>query len=340
MTMASDRGRISSIDTMRVMAILGVIAIHAHPLANVRLGSSPVSVGDCLDFAGRFAVPFFLAAAGYFLAGRAGSAAPTNAALKKLTLRLLAIIGFWYGLYLLLPSDWESVRTHGYLRVVAWNSAGLLEHPSRWLTGPRGHLWFLPALLLGTLHVALAQRLLKHFAVVYLAALYLFNLAHGPYAAILGTTPTPIPGGLTGTPLAIFLGMGLVDQRYRFSARQALLILVAGVLSMIGEASWLWHAHRVPVQGHDFLLGTPLLVVGLLGSCLAAPAWSSRTPLPGWGRYTLGVYGIHVAVIEFLDARATGPLPWELSKTFIIYAISLGIVWCLTRVPGLRRLLT
>lgn len=325
---------------MRVVAILGVIAIHAHPLANVWMGNSPVSAGDCLDFAARFAVPYFLAASGYFLVGRDGTATLTDAALKRLTLRLLAIIGFWYGLYLLLPTDWEAVRTHGYLRAVGWNAAGLLEHPSRWLTGPRAHLWFLPALLLGTLHVALAQRVLKHFAVVYLAALYLFNLAHGPYAAMLGTTPTPIPGNLTGPPLAIFLGMSLVDQRYRLSAQQSVLILTAGVLMVIGEASWLWHAYETPVRGHDFLLGTPLLIVGLLGTCLAVPTWSSRTSLPGWGRYTLGVYGIHVAVIEFLGAQATGPLPWELSKTFIIYAISLGIVWCLARAPKLRRLLT
>ena len=95
-------------------------------------------------------------------------------------------------------------------------------------------------------------------------------------------------------------------------------LFIGGTVATFVEAWTLLHIYGVPLEGMIFYLPRPFQVWGLLNLLRSYPSWAVGTPLPQWGRYTLGVYAGHVAVMEVLGAREGGGLLWEFLKTPLV----------------------
>jgi len=335
--------RIHSLDAIRTVAILGVVAIHCDPFTGRMLGPEWTLLGSLIDLLSRFAVPFFLVTAGYFLGVKSREGRPPLLFVASFAWRLLGLTLFWYAFYIFWPVDWQASIDHGFLRVAYWNATSLFGSASRLLDGPRVHLWFLSALLIGGLHIALLWSTVRtRFVIFYVVALYALGLTNGAYSAIpeVAAFNPSLSGRLALPPLLIALGWSVATRSNLVRPAAALTLFLTGTALFVGEAWFLHQAYGVPLSGHDFLLGTPLQAVGLLALAVAHPDWGAKTPLPTWGRYTLGVYAAHVAVMEALGARAPGDnLAWEASKPLFVYVLTLALVVGLSRIRVLRRVM-
>ena len=108
---------------------------------------------------------------------------------------------------------------------------------------------------------------------------------------------------------------------------------------MLLEAVWLHVRFAVPLSGHDMLLGTPFQAVGLMALALSRPDWGASTPLPTWGRYTLGVYTAHVMILELFHLHEFYGFFWEFAKAPVIFATTIIMVMLLSRLSILRPVL-
>ena len=68
------------------------------------------------------------------------------------------------------------------------------------------------------------------------------------------------------------------------------------------EVFALWKFYDVNPLGHDYLLGTLLFGVGLTAYVLSLPINTyDNSLLAKWGKYTLGIYLLHVLIIDVID---------------------------------------
>jgi len=332
-------GRMPSIDAARAIAIFAVLAIHCDPFIGRVYSLGEVSAGELIDLAGRFAVPFFFVVSGYLLGERCRKSGRDLRVVSGFAGRLAGLVLFWYAFYLLWTPDWNAAWEGGWIRLAYWRAAALFGDGWSLLAGPRAHLWFLPALLIGTLHVFAVMRVKRRVpCLVYFALLYAMGLGAGAYAdhPLLGPLSPGVPGGLMCAPLIIATGWWSAGGTVRMGRRVACFLFIGGTVATFVEAWTLLHIYGVPLEGHDFLLATPFQVWGLLNLLRLYPSWAVGTPLPQWGRYTLGVYAGHVAVMEVLGAREGGGLLWEFLKTPLVYLLTLSVVGLLARWPRVR----
>lgn len=191
-------GRMPSIDAARAIAIFAVLAIHCDPFIGRVYSLGEVSAGELIDLAGRFAVPFFFVVSGYLLGERCRKSGRDLRVVSGFAGRLAGLVLFWYAFYLLWTPDWNAAWEGGWIRLAYWRAAALFGDGWSLLAGPRAHLWFLPALLIGTLHVFAVMRVKRRVpCLVYFALLYAMGLGAGAYAdhPLLGPLSPGVPGG-------------------------------------------------------------------------------------------------------------------------------------------------
>lgn len=179
------KSRIASIDAIRALAVFGVVIIHCDLFRKAGFGDNWRLAGSLIDLASRVAVPFFMVAAGYFFGIKSREQCFGVAIVSTFARRLFIVFSFWYVFYIFWPADWRLAIDQGYWRTIYWDANALLHHTARLVIGPRAHLWFLSALLLGTIHVALIGRIAGwRLLMPYSVILYLLGLAYGAYQAI------------------------------------------------------------------------------------------------------------------------------------------------------------
>jgi len=279
---------------------------------------------------------------GYFLGVKIGNNNNNHRLILFLYCRrLLILIIFWYLVYIFIPADWRVVQVHGYARVIYWNALSLFNDIDSLLRGPRQHLWFFSALLIGAIHVVavlIVMRWRWSLASLYFVVLYLFGLANGTYAIMHEVRAIYVGhvGHIAMPPLFIFLGMFVARRFVIGSANIAWFLFLGGTCIILFEAILMSSYYNVPLVGHDMFIGTPFQVVGLLALLLIRPDFARGTPFPNWGMYALGVYAIHVLWIEVLGVREGGGVIWEIGKTQLVFFVSLVSVIVLSRINKLR----
>jgi surface polysaccharide O-acyltransferase-like enzyme len=303
-------GRLPSVDTFRVVAVLGVLTIHSYP----NHGSADYTPGErlaaaVLDQVSRFAVPFFFTTSGFFLGRRLREGRTASDLLFSSTRRLATAFLVWSCVYLAWDSARAMVRAAGagqvtvsaafegpvaYARVLASDPVNGL------LTGPRCHLWFLPALWVAVAVTcageALGSRGLLGACAV---ALYVVGLAAGSYAPLSGVdVPVNTRNGPFFSLLFTYLGFLIALKGWRLPAKWACLIVVGGWLIQATEVVLLKLACGVSPFRHDFLAGTVLVGFGAVQLALACPVLGERAWLPRMGSLALGIYASHVLFQE------------------------------------------
>lgn len=334
--------RLCSVEGMRVVAALAVIAIHAVPFGH---GTGRTVVGATWDAAtivnllARFAVPCFFVLSGVFWARRTEAPESRWPVTRRTVVRLLMLFAGW-SLVFVLP--WEGDRIipafpDRWWANVQGNVRWIARHPWQVLfAGTNGHLWFLMALAQATLIASQVRgRVRDRWLVALGAALLLVYLLAKPYrGTVLGLALgfNPRNGPFVST-LFFALGNCLArrDPSPRWFAHGAGLACLGVALSVL-ELTWL-HAHTRASLAQDLVVGTVPYGLGIAMMALSGHRWLSHTALASLGASVLGIYASHPIFVELL-----GPITlrfrsgwWDVATIGLVFGGSLAMATLLGR---------
>jgi surface polysaccharide O-acyltransferase-like enzyme len=340
--------RLQAVDVFRVLAILAVIALHTARHEGPGAVGSAFDTATFLNQAERFAVPLFFILSGYFWSAKCAGRAdylPCSLALVK---RVLVLFGVWCAVYFLVAEAAALHRLGLPGALALW-----LDRLARMrggfgtmlLQGAKVHLWFLPALAAAALvSGALLSRQLERTLFVLAIVLYAIGLAGKAYA------DTPL-----GFHTAFNLRNGPFFSLLMFATGHALrqrgpkpswtaigaLLAIAGLLLQMGEVAWL-HQRFGSSMAQDFVVGTWPFGLGMSMLALSDLRWVRIPALAALGPLVLGIYASHYLFVDGLrpvrgiDAGPAGGLRYVL----LVFLLSLGLTWALSRLPLVRRAVT
>ncbi|WP_407333338.1 acyltransferase [Enterovibrio sp. 27052020O] len=332
--------RISSLEMGRLLAIVAVIIIHAGPLRGDAYSQNINIISDVINQLSRFAVPFFFLLTGYFTQPKLTQhPSETFAHYAK---PLVTIWLAWSAIYLLIPFRFDVAMTEGYLadRAGYWNY--LLESPLNTLfEGGMVHLWYIPGLLSALGIMALLIRFKQQSLMVPLAlGLYIWGLGAGSYQPIMeGDAPIFTRNGPFFSLLMVVAGFELRRRNIRFSSKVSLAMFLGGLSLILLEGAFL-SQYDVWMATHDFLLGTPIMAMGIFSLLLNHPTWGNSPMTLALSQRVLGVYVAHFVVMivlfNFLGAFAIEGLLKDLLLAPLTIALSFGLVFLLEKLPFTR----
>lgn len=308
--------RNASLDALRVLSLLGIITLHV--AAGGFHDNRPL--GFVLDELSRFAVPVFFILSAYFWKP-AELAAP-----GRLTLRVLHRVGIPFIAWVAITMAWQLITRPGSMINLSPTSLALLA----WTGGPAFHLWFLPALIVGTAIVAFSRRYLGERATIVLATvLFLVGTTVGSYAPILLGRGFPFWVDRNGIFFApIFLAAGVLLRQHADEVAELPVpaIVVAAMLFACGQlAEGYFVVPRYPM-GHDFSVST-------LGYGISVALLFMRLDLrwPVWsmlGRATFTAYLAHVLVITgIVDRLKLGGNSLVVIALTFAASLAVGVMW-------------
>lgn len=348
--MSAMRPRIASVDVVRVLAILAVIAIHTTPFE-----SAAWPIGQRLDLAtlinqaARFAVPFFLVVAGYFWGMRVAEAGQVRGPTLGVVRNSLVLWLAWSLVYLLPVNLYDALALGalGPLKVIYWKVALVLRRPAiALLEGTSPHLWFLVALAFCATATGLFVHRQAWGALAGLAALlYALGLAGQSYPdAPFGFHIDPSFRNGHLYALAFFVTGAWLHHRGAGAAR-----LRWGLgLALLGFAFHLlesWLGHRLwgePLE-RDYVAGTYFLGVGTALVALSSPRLLQWPAVAAFGPRVRGVYASHMVFVGLLvplDRQFTGSPFWEVAYVVAVFALALAFTGLLARFRLTRPLVT
>lgn len=311
------QSRAIGVDAARVVAIFLVAILHALPTEPTDHLPLWASLTGCVA---RVAVPFFFVASGYFMR----STGETVDLLMGPVKRILPVYAFWYLFYVAVGGG---VQTLGIKQIIAGSAAI--------------HLWFLPALMLSLVGVGLLLRFaglrVTGLLVTALAAYGLFSGAwHEALTGVAGTR-----AGMQSAPLLVFLGVLLKRYGRPQPMAKAGLLAVAALGLLIVEEFILAKLAGHALVSHNFPLGAFVFGGAAFVFALSLGEVGQLEPVARLGRYTLGVYGLHLALVWLLlDALGNASLGAVMAIALIACGASFVIVALLSRLPLARKVLT
>ncbi|CZF85583.1 acyltransferase [Grimontia marina] len=332
--------RIPSLEMGRLLAILAVVIIHAGPFRGEAYSEGVNTLSDVINQICRFAVPFFFVLTGYFVQPKLVES-PTKTFMhyaKPLMLIWLA----WSIIYLVMPFRLDIAMTEGYLveRAGYWNY--LLKAPFNTLfEGGLVHLWYIPGLLSALGILALLINKNQQGLIMPLAlGLYVWGLGAGSYQPVMeGEAPIFTRNGPFFSLLMVTTGFEMRRRNISFSNKAAYSMLIGGLALCLAEGFNLTR-YDVWMANHDFLVGTPLVALGLFALLLNHPNLGNNPATFALSKRVLGIYVAHfvplILVFNLLGMyNIEGPLKDALVTPLTI-AQSLGLVWLLEKMPITR----
>jgi len=130
-------------------------------------------------------------------------------------------------------------------------------------------------------------------------------------------------------------------SKFSCSLARAVFIAVAGMALHFIEIMLLHHLYGTPMMGQDMVFGTSLWSAGIVMALLARPEALKSTWLEKAGRYTLGIYVIHLAVLDIFNyfGESWKGVVWSIMLPLFVFIVSLLLVRQLSTVSWLRRFL-
>ncbi|MFC5278588.1 acyltransferase family protein [Halorubrum rubrum] len=316
--------RVHSIDAMRIVAVVLVVAIHTDPFQG--LGTAGNAVNFAIKTTARFAVPFFFLVSGYFFARKTVDRDPRTYLLRR-TVALGSLYAF--GLALAAPAFFggrlatDVATGRPVVRAGAARIAAFLD-PIELLyygTSVSEVLWFLPALLFSLAFVAAFAAIGRpRVGLAVALCLHVVGLLGTSYTMFVDV-PFEVRDGLFFGFFYVSLGYAIARHGWNPSRDRSgiLLALVACfVVLQIVEFSLLGYPLRGESFGSyvfapSFGVTTAFLTLSLFLFLLSRPTLGAGTPLPSWGVYAVGIYVTHPVVLAAIrglrDALAAAG--WE-----------------------------
>lgn len=291
-----------SIESIRFIAAFAVICIHYFYPKHKELGL-------IVNQWARFAVPFFFVASGYFL----GEKLKVNDKpiiywnfIKKL---LILYVGWQLIHFLIIPTIWDEIYLRGFLKAYKKQLFSVIHQ--RWdlllFRGWSQHLWFFFSLAQTAILFFLFRTKRIYWFVGVGAILWIVGALTKAYAkSTLGINVQTLglPKNFNTNNLIFFsslpfgLGLLLSIKSIRFSLIGSLIILLAGYALHSLE---IWYLGQIKLkQRVDYVFSTFLIGVGafLVGLARFKPLdWKMLGSL---GKYSLGIYAMHIIVANYL----------------------------------------
>lgn len=289
--------KITSIELGRLVAIFLVVAMHCQMFLTYFLYQDTPWFGYIFNQSTRFAVPLFFLISGYLMQPKL-MAAPM-ATVKSFCTPLLRVFIVWSVICALMPFNFHTVMTEGYLveRMGYWNYLG--QAPlNTLLEGGLVHLWFIPALMIAALITALMVRfnqvrLLLPLAVV----LYIYGVLAGSYQNITELwTPFFTRNGPFFSTLMFAIGFIIRQNSIQVSAAKAAVLALAGMAVHFIEAYMLMD-YKQAFNTNDFVFSTMVWGTGVFLFLLAKPNLGNHAWVLNLSKSVLPIYVSHLPII-------------------------------------------
>jgi surface polysaccharide O-acyltransferase-like enzyme len=305
----SSKSRIQSVDVFRLLAIAAVIAGHTAGFKTDAPDDHKLYsyVYLAINQIGRYSVSFFFAISGFFWGLKIlHGSAPISSA-NKMCIKIASIYVAWSFIYLFSFNISAGFIDYGWLGPIKqfyWNLLRVAHNPVPLLSeGTRVHLWFLTALIWCVYISALfVHKYWLKSLVALSVVLYIFGVLANAYA----NTPIGIPIGFN-TRNGPFLGLlpfvlGLLLSREKISPqwfRNGSVIFILGLALTYCENFFLRNSFT-DLRTLEYVFGTVIMGVGAAVASLSDNKYLSINCLSNMGKYTLGIYAIHMVFIDLL----------------------------------------
>jgi surface polysaccharide O-acyltransferase-like enzyme len=338
--------RLASIDFFKTIAIFAIIVLHTSPFHGYE-NKLFILLDAIINQATRFAIPYFFIVAGYFLGRKLLSGVRPEEVFKTYLKRLFPLFIVWSVLYMILPTNIKKeVIRYGLWHATYHKISNIISDPiTLSMQGGRGNLWFLISLLMAFGIITLFLKLNRRKWIIPIASLlYFVGLWAGSYSATdFGINISFFTrNGPFFSTLLVAIGWYLAYKKYEVKRIYSLGLLIIGVSMHAVETFALWKYYNISPLIHDYLVGTLLWGIGLTLFVLSIPNAFEGSRITKWGRYTLGVYLLHVIVGDMLtplDKIMPFPL-WDIINPFIVYFVSLFIVLSFSKHKKLKYIVT
>lgn len=324
----------AGIDYFRLIAAFMVIGIHIGPFSSWNRNVDFL-ITYCL---GRIAVPFFLMTTGYFV-------------LTPYVLSAFQTKQFVYK-YFMKNSRLYLAATLFYLPISIY--AGNVPHSiggvfkSILFDGTFYHLWYFPAVLVGTALLIVLMRKSMRIAAAFSVVMYIVGIFGDSYYGMVENIPlmkeiyngiffisSYTRNGIFFAPVFILLGMLIGFSDTRYSRRKCRVGIALSLLCMLVEG---FITYKLNLQKHNSMYMFLLPIMYFLFQRLLmiqgkAPYWIRKS--------SVLVYILHPTVIILLRgiAKVTGTAKLLIENTFIQYisvcifslTLALGIQFCMER---------
>ncbi len=334
--------KIASLELGRLCALFAIIALHSQIFMTYLLVDDVPVFGYAFNQLTRFAVPFFFILSGYLIQPKL-STSPRKT-LKQYSSPLLKIWLVWSALCLAMPFNWQRAATDGYLieRTGYWN--WLTQNPLNTLMeGGMVHLWFIPALVIAVAIIALFIHFNKSSLLIPVAViLYTYGVMGGSYQTLTEVwTPFFTRNGPFFSTLMVVIGFEFRRRNITLSSTNSFLLLLTGFVIHFVEAYWLTN-YDVAFNLHDFLVGTPLIGMGLFLFLLSKPNLGNHPMTFTLSKHVLSIYVCHLlCVVVMLNITGMMGLTLAMRDFVIVFgtvALSTSFVFIMDKTP-LKRLL-
>lgn len=340
--------RVASVDSMRFIAILSVVAIHTTPffLSSGEFNSLYYYLYITIDQLARFAVPFFFAISGYFYGVKVNKGACPLLTAKKMLMKLAVLYLGWCFIYVM-PYNLSMIHGNGLLGPVEFAYTSLInaiEDPVNFIfEGTKVHLWFLMSLMICTLITAILLKKSNISTLFYISlVLYIIGVLGKSYSATqLGFE---IDFNTRNGP---FFGMLLFVTGYWLSSKRPReqwfnlggIIFLVGVLSHFVEIYILMKVYNTSML-QDFVFGTYFMGVGATLLSLSNHKILSNNMFATLGKMTLGIYASHFIFVDLLrplDELLNHPL-WEVFFVTLVLGLSVALTRLLSNSKYTKKL--
>lgn len=295
--MKANSQKIASLELMRIIAMIAIIAIHTRIFIAGPLLQGQPWLADIINQLSRFAVPFFFLLSGFLIQPKLCLAPILT--MRRYCVPLLKIWLVWSVICLLLPTQYKTLMSEGYLSERQDYLAFLLKTPlNSALEGGFVHLWFLPALMIAVCMIAFfvyfkQLRYLLPFSIL----LYVVGVLAGSYASLTEMiAPFMTRNGPFFSLLMVAIGFEIKRCDLKLSTSLSLLLLCLGLIGHFTEAFWLF-SKGVSFPNHDFLFFTPLWAVGLFLFLLSKPNLGEHPLTHYLSRLILPIYLCHLSIV-------------------------------------------
>ena len=329
--------RIASFETGRLIALLGVIAIHSQFFMTAPLINEQPWLGLLVNQISRFAVPLFFIMAGYFIAPKLADLPAKT--IKQYSLPLLKVWLVWSVIFFFVPFNLQLVWDSGYLAERSGYWQYLLSQPLNTLfEGSLVHLWYIPGLVCGLLVIAICcQQKRLNLILPVAVTLYISGLAAGSYAPITGIeSPLFTRNGPFMSTVMLTIGFMARQHDWQVNFSKALMFALIGMAIHLAEALFLTR-YDVPFNMHDFLVGTPLWAMGVFFMLKQQPHFGQAIAKLNISKHVLGIYLVHLLIIIYLmrllPLMGFAGLANDILRFVLTCIISYGLVVLIDKSP-------
>jgi surface polysaccharide O-acyltransferase-like enzyme len=344
---ADKTNNIQYLDTLRALAILGVIIIHiSSPLVNMTYGKNMPYwwIGNVVDSAVRFAVPLFLMLSGATMLGKDYK---TGEYYWKRIIRVLVPFLFWIAVYwiyrwiTLLPKQ----QPHDFQTILSWAGNLFLKE------GVSKHFWYIYMILVIYLFVPFMGKGFRKLNSKMMLNLLLFWVVLTFVCKSIPLNMYSWAGDYGSKLLAYLLYSGYLVLGYYLSElpftsqkichSAAVIFLFTVIISGIFTYIFSKHSHKPDLTMYSYLsINTIIQTIAIFMwvknfSIKNKYIFSVQSTI---SNYSYGIYLVHIMIIGILFQYGiywsfANPLISLPLLTGIVLVCSFGIIYLLRKIP-------